>query len=209
MSTTAAPSPDTPAGAILHYWLGDGIAKGWPSQDMGKLWFGGGPELDDSMRQRFGELVRQAQTGDLVDWEGDPWTRLALVLLLDQFSRNVFRKQPEAFAGDARAQHLVSDALARHWDAHLPWVARLFYYMPLMHAENLALQDQCVQSFVNLVAQAPDALKPTFEGHLKYAHQHRTLVAQFGRFPYRNAVLQRECTPQELDFLKDGPRFGQ
>ncbi len=209
MSTTAAPGPDTEAGAILHYWLGDGITQGWPTQDMGALWFGGGQSLDDTIRQRFGAQVQQAQAGGLAEWEAEPWTRLALVLLLDQFSRNVFRRQAQAFAGDARAQQLTTDTLARHWDAGLPWVARVFCYMPLMHAETLALQDQCVHSFATLVAESPEALKPTFEDHLKYARQHRALVAQFGRFPHRNAVLGRTSTPEELEFLKNGPRFGQ
>ena len=206
---TAPNAPDSPANTILHYWLGDGLDNGWPSQNMDKLWFGGGAELDSSMRQRFCALVDQAQAGGLRDWEAQPLTLLALVILLDQFSRNVYRRQAQAYAGDARARQLVGRALAGQTDLQLPWVGRLFMYMPLMHAEDLALQDQCVQSFTNLLAQVPNTLKPTLEDHLKYARQHRSLIAQCGRFPYRNAVLGRADTEQELDFLKNGPRFGQ
>jgi uncharacterized protein (DUF924 family) len=204
----AAPLPAA-ASAVLQFWLGDGLEKGWPSQDLGGLWFGGDAALDERMRQRFGTLVQQAQAGDLVDWETQPLTRLALVLLLDQFSRNVYRGQPQAFAGDARAQRLVVEALDRQADMPLPWVGRLFMRMPLMHAEDLALQERCVQCFTDLVNQAPPALKSTFEDNLKYAHQHQGIVARFGRFPHRNAVLGRTCTPQELDYLQHGPRFGQ
>ena len=212
MTPLATPPDDgqqSPASAILHYWLGDGLEQGWPTQDLNGLWFGGGAELDSSIRQRFGSLVEQAQAGGLTEWEVKPLTRLALVILLDQFSRNVYRGQPQAFAGDGRSQQLVTDALAQQLDERLPLVGRLFLYMPLMHAESVALQDQCVQCFTNLVAQAPAALKDTLEGNLKFARQHRALVVEFGRFPHRNAVLGRTSTPQEIEFLKNGPRFGQ
>ena len=212
-SAPTAAATATAAGAnvkaILDFWLGDGLALGWPTQDLGKRWFGGGAALDEDIKTRFGEQVLQAVQGGLQDWELQAQSRLALVILLDQFTRNVFRGTPRAFAGDARAQQLVLATLASSEDPQLPWVARVFTYMPLMHAENLALQDQCVACFARLVTEAPEALNQRLQGNLDFARKHRDIVARFGRFPYRNAALGRTNTPAEDEFLLNGPRFGQ
>lgn len=198
----------TPA-AILDFWLGEGFTSGWPSRDMGKQWFGGGAELDRQIADRFGARVAEALAGGLAEWEADPLERLALVILLDQFPRNIHRGKAQAFAGDARAQHLVRDALAQGMDGKLPWVGRVFLYMPLMHAEDLPLQEEGVRRFRQLAADAPDALRATLTSSLRFAEQHRDIIARFGRFPYRNHVLDRSSTALELDFLTTGPRFGQ
>ncbi|MFS2035477.1 DUF924 family protein [Polaromonas sp. CT11-55] len=206
--STATSSATTPS-QVLDYWLGDGIEKDWPTQDLGKRWFSGGAELDAEIHTRFGAAVDEALAGGLRDWEQPPLHRLALVILLDQFTRNIFRGTARAFAGDDRAQQLVRQAVAAGEDQQLPWAARLFLYMPLMHAESPALQDECVARFTRLVADAPEALKQRLQGNLDYAHQHRDIIKLFGRFPYRNAVLGRADTPEEQDFLQRGPRFGQ
>jgi uncharacterized protein (DUF924 family) len=198
----------TPA-SVLDFWLGEGYASGWPSRDMGRQWFGGGPELDQQIAARFGSQVAQALAGGLGEWEADPLDRLALVILLDQFPRNIHRGQAQAFAGDARAQQLVQDALAQGMDQQLPWVGRMFMYMPLMHAEDLALQEEGVRRFQQLAADAPEDLRVTLGSSLKFAEQHRDIIARLGRFPYRNNALGRTNTALEFDFLKDGPRFGQ
>jgi uncharacterized protein (DUF924 family) len=198
----------TPA-SVLDFWLGEGYASGWPSRDMGRQWFGGGPELDQQIAARFGSQVAQALAGGLGEWEADPLDRLALVILLDQFPRNIHRGQAQAFAGDARAQQLVQDALAQGMDQQLPWVGRMFLYMPLMHAEDLALQEEGVRRFQQLAADAPEDLRVTLGSSLKFAEQHRDIIARLGRFPYRNNALGRTNTALEFDFLKDGPRFGQ
>lgn len=207
-STEATTASTTPA-EVLDFWLGDGVHKEWPTQDLGKRWFGGGAELDADISARFGAAVTTAVAGGLQDWEQPPLTRLALVILLDQFTRNVFRGKAQAFAGDARAQQLVLQTIAAGEDLQLPWAGRVFLCMPLMHAENLALQDECVASFSRLVADAPASLKARLQNNLDFARQHRDIVVRFGRFPYRNAVLGRTDTPEEKDFLLKGPRFGQ
>lgn len=194
---------------VLHFWLGDDPLADWPQPHRGDLWFKGGAEVDANIRTQFGPLVEAALTGGLADWEAQPLARLALILLLDQFSRNVYRGQARAFAGDARAQALSQRTLDAGEDAALPRAGRLFVYMPLMHAETLAQQNACVACFERLLAGAPEALKDILTDNLRYAVLHRDIVARFGRFPHRNAVLGRESTPQELEFLKDGPRFGQ
>ena len=219
------PPPDDPAAsahaaAVLDFWFADGLALGWPSRDMSAQWFGANAALDRQIDQQFGPWVRRALAGGLPSWERDAaagatpggitgGARLALVILLDQFSRNMFRGTAQAFAGDARAQLLVSNALAQGLDAHLPWVARVFLYMPLMHAEHLALQDECVRRFSALAAQVPATLQARIASHLDFARQHRDIIIRFGRFPYRNAALGRANTAQEQKFLKKGPRFGQ
>ena len=194
---------------VLDFWFADGLQRDWPSAHLGSLWFGGQTEQDALITARFGALLARALAGELRDWEAAPDTRLALVVLLDQFTRNVFRGQARAFAGDARAQQLVLQTLALGQDADLPRVGRVFLYMPLMHAEDLALQETCVACFTQLVDSAPPALRDTLASNLRFARQHRDIVARFGRFPYRNAALGRASTPEEEAFLKDGPRFGQ
>ena len=200
-----APSPQD----VLDFWFGDGLAQDWPSDDRNALWFGGGAGQDALIRERFGALVDEALDGGLVDWEQRVHERLALVLLLDQFTRNVYRGQPRAFAGDGRAQRLVMHTLARGQNEELPRVARVFLYMPLMHAESPALQDECVLRFQTLHRTSPPELQATLAGNLRFAEQHSDIVQRFGRFPHRNAALGRVSTPEETTFLTDGPRFGQ
>lgn len=201
-------TPSTPA-AVLDFWLADGVTLGWPSQEMNKRWFTGGPTLDDEIRQQFGSAVAAAQAGGLTGWEAEPLERLALLILLDQFPRNIFRGSRHAFDGDARAQQLTLQTLAGQQDRLLPWVGRVFLYMPLMHAEDAALQAQCVACFAQLLADAPADLHPRLQSNLDFARKHQDIIARFGRFPYRNAVLGRASTPEEEDFLLTGPRFGQ
>jgi len=194
---------------VLDFWLGAGVHKEWPTEDLNKRWFGGGVQLDAEITERFGSDVEAAVAGGLQDWEQPALNRLALVILLDQFTRNVFRSQGKAFAGDARAQQLVLEALADGSDLTLPWAGRVFMYMPLMHAESLALQDECVARFTRLQADAPASLKQRFQGNIDFALQHRDIIVRFGRFPYRNAALGRIDTLEEKEFLLKGPRFGQ
>lgn len=200
--------PATPT-EILDFWLSDGLTQGWPTQNLNERWFRGSAALDQDIQARFGAEVLQALQGGLQAWETPLHSRLALVILLDQFPRNVFRGSTQAFEGDARAQQLVQQTLSRHEDTQLPWVGRVFLYMPLMHAEDMALQNESVARFLQLAADAPPSLKPALQGNLEFARQHQRIIAQFGRFPYRNAVLGRTSTPEEEDFLRTGPRFGQ
>lgn len=207
------PTPIAPPGDVLDFWLGDGVQRGWPTQNMSKRWFGGGAALDDDIKWRFGPRVLQALDGALGDWTHTAPTpalgQLAHIILLDQFTRNVFRGDARAFSGDTQAQQLVLQAIAAKADQQLPWVGRVFLYMPLMHAETRALQTECVARFVQLVSDAPEDLKERLRGNLDFARQHEDIIARFGRFPYRNAALGRANTADEEVFLTNGPRFGQ
>jgi uncharacterized protein (DUF924 family) len=194
---------------VLDYWFGDGLVTGWPTQPMGEVWFGGGAVIDQEIRTRFGNLVETAVDGGLSDWEPPVLHRLALVVLLDQFTRNVFRGQAKAFAGDPRARALAERTLAQGEDAALPVVGRVFMAMPLMHAEDLASQNACVRHFENLLATADPAHARHLEKNLASAREHRDIVAAYGRFPHRNAALGRTSTAGELAYLQAGKRFGQ
>lgn len=194
---------------VLEFWFEDGLQSGWPGRPMGDLWFGGGAAIDDRIRTQFGESVTLAVDGGLVHWETPLLHRLALVILLDQFTRNVFRGQARAFAGDARALALATRTLAHGEDAALPLVGRVFIAMPLMHAEDLASQEACVQHFERLVAHLPAAEAQRLQGNLDAAREHRDIVQRYGRFPHRNAALGRSSTADEQAYLQAGRRFGQ
>ncbi len=204
-SDTNLPSPHD----VLTFWFGDALVSDWPAQDRSALWFGGGAALDARITERFGPLVDTALDGGLVDWENPLPARLALVIVLDQLARNVHRGQARAFAGDGRAQRLVLQSLALAQDTELPRVGRLFFYMPLMHAESAVLQYECVARLEALAHDSPPEVREQLQGNLRSARQHRDIVEQFGRFPHRNAVLGRPATPAEEAFLQNGPRFGQ
>ena len=194
---------------VLDFWFGDGLQRDWPSNDCRALWFGGGAEQDETIRRRFGALVESAFAGGLADWARTPPTRLALLIVLDQFSRNVHRGQARAFAGDARAQQLVLAALAAGEDEALARVGRVFLCMPLMHAEDLTLQERCVKYFTALHDNSPPALREKLAGNLHFALEHRDTIERFGRFPHRNAALGRESSEEEKAFLENGQRYGQ
>lgn len=194
---------------ILEFWLGDALSLGWPSESRSGLWFGGGEALDQQIEADFGDLVRNAVTGGLSGWEAAPLDRLALVLLLDQFTRNVFRGSAQAFRGDTRALALALDTMDRGWDAELPLAGRTFLMLPLSHAESLDAQERAVAYISRQAATVPQTQAGVLDGHVKSALEQRDIIAAFGRFPHRNAVLGRVTTAAEQTWLLTGKRFGQ
>lgn len=156
-------------------------------------WFAGGGELDQLIRERFGTLLEQAKEGAHDAWARTPRGRLALIVVLDQFSRNVFRGTPNAYAGDAKAQQLAREGIAAGMDKPLTLDERQSFYMPLQHAEDVELQALSVAKFGELKDEAA--------GAFEFARGHRSAVERFGRFPHRNAVLGRASTPDGEQFL--------
>ena len=202
--------PPRPWEDILDFWLGpDRDSRDWPDEATAKRWFRGGPALDAEISERFGPLVEAALGNELVGWEAQPESRLALILLLDQFTRNIYRGKARAFDGDHRAQTLVQEGLALNLDASLPWAGRVFFLMPLMHAEDEGLQDRSVACFERLHEQAPPAVAEHIADNLKHARQHRETIQRFGRFPHRNKALGRRNTAEEEAFLRESSSFGQ
>ncbi len=187
---------------VLDYWFGSlKTADDYPEQKS-KIWFGGGVEIDNEIRDKFELLVIAAAQGELNAWTESPQGRLALILLLDQFPRNIYRNAPQAFAFDTLAQKLTLEGLPDA-EALLP-IQRVFLYMPLEHAENVDLQILSVAAFNALIPLVPSAQKATFVSFADYAQRHYAIIARFGRFPHRNAILDRPSTPEEIEFLK-GP----
>lgn len=183
--------------ALIETWFGP---TGVPSASHQEMWWRKDPSFDASLGQRFGADIDRAAAGDLDDWATTPRGALALVLLLDQLPRNVFRDTPRSFATDEKARGVCGAALAAGHDAHLPLHQRAFLAMPFMHSESLADQDAGIGYFDSLVARAeqPDDVK----GFADFGRQHRNIVARFGRFPHRNVILGRPSTEEELAFLK-------
>jgi len=201
---------------VLDFWFGaDPMAPDQLSQRM-RLWFGGDepPEIralrDESLTARFGSLAQSAAAGHLDAWVSSPHRLLALVLLLDQFPRSIHRGTAAAFAQDERALELVMAGLQTGADATLTPIQRVFFYMPMQHSESPDIQEESVAAFRRLALEAPLEQRSLFQNCLKFAQLHQRIVARFGRFPHRNAVLGRQCSPAEEAFLRDETmRFGQ
>lgn len=201
---------------LLLFWFGPRPYTASQVQQHSRLWFGksGAPELtpqtDELIRERYGELTLLAEQGRLAQWESSPRRRLALILLFDQFSRNIYRGSARAYAQDLEALSLAVSGMQIGADASLDPVERLFFYMPLMHAESLDVQEESVAAFRRLVEEAPADLQAIFQASLDAAVQHRDIIARFGRFPHRNAALARESTREEDQWLAtDGDDFDQ
>ena len=182
---------------ILDFWFLplDDADHGKPR----KIWWESTPQFDAEAGTRFGALVEKAIAGGLDPWRGSPDGALALILLCDQFPRNIHRRNARAFSGDAKARETARFAIARNYPAAYGRDMRMFFFMPFQHSEVLADQELCCALFATLGDAEND----------KYANDHHDIVARFGRFPHRNEVLGRTCTPEELLYLETANRFGQ
>lgn len=196
--------------AILSFWFDGSRSDPQQALEMVPRWFMSGPEFDAEIRDRFSDLYHAAVAGELAEWEQTARGSLALIILLDQFSRNLFRGTPQAFAEDAAAQRLCLDSIEQQLDELLSPVECGFLYMPLQHAENAYLQDVSVQQYERLLQHSEAPWQPLLQSMLDYAREHRDIVHRFGRFPHRNPILGRQPTPEELAFLAEGgPDYGQ
>lgn len=188
---------NTQAQAVLDFWFAgaDAPRRAWFQKDDG---------FDREIEQRFGAAIEQALQGGLHAWDADgPQGALARILVLDQFCRNVYRDTPLAFAGDHQALQAALDMLDAGEDRQLSPLQRAFVYLPLEHAEDLALQEQAVALFARLAGERDD-----LAGMFDYAKRHRDVIKRFGRFPHRNEILRRASTPEEVEFLKQpGSKF--
>lgn len=197
--------PPTPledkATAVLDFWF---TPPASPEHGTArKVWFTKDAAFDNQVRERFDPLVEQALRGELDGWSGKPPPALARIVVLDQFTRNVFRDTPRAFAGDRQALAAASDMVGSRHDESLPPFMRAFVYMPFEHAEGIAMQDESVRLFTRLAAAFPE-----IGSMLEFALKHRAVIERFGRFPHRNAILGRHSTAEESAFLAGpGSRF--
>ena len=198
---------------VRRFWFGRLPLKPDGVTERLALWFGSGPEeqqTDELVRSRFSSLVERAAAGELSAWADSPRRRLSLILLLDQFPRHVYRGTSRAFATDREALGLALSGMQSAADAALAPVERIFFYMPLQHAEVRDAQEESVAAYRRLLNEAPAELNKMFASSLEYAELHRSIVARFGRFPHRNHALGRASTAEEEAYLAEGGQhFGQ
>lgn len=173
---------------VLDYWLGELGPAGW---------YAGGEALDGEIRERFGDLWQAAVEGSLDHWIDGPAGALAFLVLTDQFPRNMWRGTGRAFASDAQALAAARQAIAAGWDLAAPEPERQFFYLPLMHSEELADQQDCIGLMI-------ERMPETGADNTLHARAHTEVIRRFGRFPYRNDALGRETTPEEAAFLTAG-----
>jgi uncharacterized protein (DUF924 family) len=196
------------ADSVLAFWFGPPGNATEIAGRQRKLWFGKSPANDQAVTDRFTTTLTAATAGQLDHWTHTPRGRLALVVVLDQFPHHIHRGRPQAFATDPQALALSLDALAAGEDQLLALIERVFLYLPLEHAESMAMQELSVSLYEKLAREAADDERALFDVFLNYAMKHREVVARFGRFPHRNAILGRPSTSDELEFLKQpGSRF--
>ncbi|KAL3780701.1 hypothetical protein HJC23_003526 [Cyclotella cryptica] len=179
-STNALPSPTE----VLNFWF-DELT---PPQ-----WFAKSTQIDDTIASRFTTLHTAASSGELAPWRSTAQGTLAEIIVLDQFSRNIYRDTPKAFTQDPLAVTLAEEAISKGLDAELTTPQKMFLYMPFMHSENLAHHERATELF------AQDGL----ENAANFEKKHRVIIDRFGRYPHRNEILGRESTPEEIAFLKE------
>ena len=210
---------------VREFWFGKSLTGSLPGEGnlasvaqiltrRASVWFESNPQArsqgDGLIRSQFQALVERAGRGELSAWADSPRRRLSLIILLDQFPRQIYRGTRQAFAYDTEALNLTLSGMQSAADGALNIVERLFFYMPLQHTESTEVQDESVSNYRRLVAESPPELKSTFEESLESAEEHRAVIREFGRFPHRNRILGRNSTPDEEAYLaKNAERFGQ
>lgn len=196
--------------AIINFWFREKSLSAPKIDQRMDVWFGEDAAFDLECKKSFLGDVEAASEGKLDHWAHEPRGRLALILLLDQFRRNIYRDSAAAFAKDNIALKLCVEGAMAKADKGLPPIYRVFFYMPLQHAESRKVQAKSVELFTKLAEAVSPTHRETFETICQFAELHRDIIEQFGRFPHRNSLLGRENTPEEDEYLSgDVPDFGQ
>jgi len=197
---SSLPSP----GAVLDYWIGNAAEDSEAATQKHSLWFGKSFATDTYIADNFLPLLPTLANGLADDWAAQgPRQRLAAIITLDQFSRNLFRGHALSFRHDALALGLTKDALSQNEDKDMSEAERIFLYLPLEHSEDLADQDISVSRYEELARSARPDFRALCDSTLDYAVKHRDVIAQFGRFPHRNGILNRADTPEEQTYLAE------
>ncbi len=196
--------------AILAFWFKEHELSAPQIDRRMDIWFGEDPAFDHEIQQNFSVDVERASEGALDHWADEPRGRLALILLLDQFRRNIYRGSAKAFENDKAALKLCVEGAMQKKDRGLTAIQRAFFYMPLQHAESPKVQAKSVELYSKLAEAVSPTFQETFLTIAQFAELHRDIIDQYGRFPHRNALLGRDNTPEEDEYLAgDAPDFGQ
>ena len=188
---------------ILHYWFGQVEETGIPTEHRSQIWFGGTPGVDQEIKDQFNTILHDVIDHKHDDWREKPRSLLALIIVLDQFSRHIFRENPRAFEQDSQALEVCLYGIKHEFDHEVSLIERAFLYMPLMHAEDLQMQVHSVRAYKTLADLSFPETHQIFFEFLTYAIKHYEAIKVFNRFPQRNAVLNRESTPEEKKFLEE------
>lgn len=188
---------------LLDFWFGDATDDVEAGRAQAALWWGQKTETDDLIAARFGQAASAAAAGTLDHWTGSPRGRLALILLLDQMPRVIHRDTPGAFAQDEKARRVAAKGIESGADRLLRPIERVFFYLPFEHSEDGDDQVFSVELFRRLATEVPENWKDAFDFYVDFADRHKAIVDRFGRFPHRNAIIGRESTAEEMEFLKE------
>lgn len=188
---------------ILQFWFGRVEETVVPTEHRARVWFGEDTAIDEEIKWRFSKTVKDAIAGNLAEWEKSPRGQLALIIVLDQFSRHVYRGTSEAFAQDPEALRICLRGMKTESEHHLSLIERVFYYFPLLHSEKITNQEKSIQAYRTLVDLSFSETRVIFDSFLKFANHHYSIVKRFGRFPQRNETLLRDSSRDEEVYLKE------
>ncbi len=192
---------------INKYWFGRVEETVVPSERRARLWFGESFEVDHEIKTLFAEQLEDAREGRCTEWEMAPRGKLAMIIMLDQFSRHLYRGNAKSFSKDDYALSICIQGMETQQDHELSLIERVFFYFPLLHSEYLKHQEESIRAYQMLVELAFPETQVIYESFFKFANHHYSIVRRFGRFPQRNAIIGRESTEEELQYLKDSEQF--
>lgn len=192
---------------ILKFWFGQVEQTVIPTENQARLWFDESPLVDEEIRKQFSGDLEAASAGQFDLWCDSPRGRLALLIVLDQFSRHIYRDTPKAFSQDAKALEICQGGITQQADHQLSLIERVFYYFPLLHSETIKEQELSIANYQLLVDVAFPETKMIYDSFLKFARYHYSVIRRFGRFPQRNEVLSRVSTPEEVTYLKEARQY--
>jgi uncharacterized protein (DUF924 family) len=187
---------------IIKFWFGEVDEYVFPTANRTHIWFANDSSVDEEIRSKFFPDLEKAVLGEYAEWENDSRPSLALILLLDQFSRHVYRDTPLAYAQDHRALDLCLHGIEKQFDHVISLIERAFYYFPLMHSENVEIQATSIRAYKILLDLSFPEAKGIFENLLEHALKHFDVIKRFGRFPERNKILGRKSTKEEIAYLE-------
>jgi uncharacterized protein (DUF924 family) len=187
--------------AVNQFWFGRVEKTIIPTENRAKIWFGESEEVDQMIKSDYGHYLEKILSGEYQDWSKTPHGQLASILVLDQFSRHIYRAQPKAYEQDHLALELCLKGMEQDFDHQLSLIERVFYYFPLLHSENIEHQFKSLRAYQLLAELAFSETRAVYDSFLKFANHHYTVIESFGRFPQRNEFLNRVSTQAEVGYL--------